>query len=284
MGDNVAEKVGKYEIATEATVDDRLSVFLWGPSGAGKTTLAHTAPGPFLWVNTDPDGEKTLAEFVVGTLRGKETDVLLLDLSKQPPSYTQDFASDDGRGIEEFLKKFPKIQTVVGDSCTTFGEDALYHGVTVAQRTAKGRGSTIEDPGRSGYGNKNTWMRRYVGNLVRATKKMNKHLVVIGHEDKPTQNNEGVIMFVAPMLGGSLVTQIPIPFSEVWYLSGSDKERRIAIRPVRLHKPMKTRMFRTDGNPEFAWKYNSLTRQGEGIKDWWMKWKKNGKRKIALPA
>ena len=47
--------LGTVSITTPKTQVKRMAMVIWGPSGAGKTTLAATAPRPILWINFDPD-------------------------------------------------------------------------------------------------------------------------------------------------------------------------------------------------------------------------------------
>ena len=67
-------------------------------------------------------------------------------------------------------------------------------------------------------------------------------------------------------------------------MSDTGLERRIAIRPCRSRKPMKTRMFDASGAPEFVWHYNTITADGEGIAEWFRAWQEGGGKKLPLPT
>ena len=69
--------LGGVTLTTPKTQARRMSAILWGPSGAGKTTLAGTAPGPILWVNFDPDGTSSLMD---------RPDIYVADFSMESPS------------------------------------------------------------------------------------------------------------------------------------------------------------------------------------------------------
>ena len=250
----------------------RLSMLLWGSSGCGKTTLAATAPGKKLWLNFDPDGTEALL--------GRK-DILVVDFSTQPNAVVTKFREENPIRIEKFIEDHD-IDTVVFDSLTSYGEKALHHGVKVAQGTPKGRSATLEDPGYSGYGNKSTWTRLAVRNLLQSTGKLNKHCIFIAHEDKPTTNDDGVVMYISIMLGSSLNEQIPISVSEVWHLTDNGKRRMVAIRNCRSYKPMRTRMFKSSQGPEFELKYNAETGEGDGIATWYDLWAATGD-KIDIP-
>lgn len=266
--------LGRFEVKKPDVSSQRASILLWGSSGAGKTTLAATAPGVKLWINFDPDGTNSIAN---------RDDILLVDLSSEKPIIVEEFIKENPLKIEKLLDEHPEIETVVFDSATTFGELALLHGVTKAQGTNKGRSSTLEDPGFAGFGNKNTWVRKAFMELLASTARKNVNIIFIAHEDKPQTNDQGVVLYISIMLGSSLNEQLPIRLSEIWNLSDTGKERRIAVRNCRSRKPMKSRMFLTNKEAEFVWKFDSETLEGEGIADWIAKWQKNKGSKIALP-
>lgn len=263
------------EVVTPKERIKRFSLLLWGGSGGGKTTLAATAPGKKLWINFDPDGTDAVAN---------RDDILLVDFAARPNDCVEHFKENDPIRLTNFLKEDPSIETVVFDSLTTFADKALSHGIVKAQKTQKGKYSTIEDPGYSGYGNKNTWIRLCIKNLLRTTATVNRNIIFIAHEDKPLLDKEGHVISISIMLGSSLNEQVPIDFSEIWNLSDTGTERRIAVRNCRLRKPVKSRMFFTNKQPEFLWDYDAETGKGATIAEWYQQWKDNDGKKIPLPS
>lgn len=254
----------------------RISLLLWGTAGCGKTTLAATAPGKKLWIQFDPDGT---------TVLGGRDDILLMDLSSEPDRVILKFKEPSFFGLNKYLIEHPEIETVVFDSVTSFAEKTLTVAVEEARNTPKGRMATLEDPGYSGYGNKNTWIRLAIRKLLQVTGELNRHVIIISHEDKPTTDDKGVVQFISMMLGSSLNQQVPIHLSEIWYMSDKNGRRVISVRPFGLYRPMKTRMFLTSdvSKAQFPWTYNAETGKGEGIVDWYNAWKDNGFSKIPLP-
>ena len=242
-------KLGGIEIETPQQRRKRLSLLVWGKSGSGKTTLAATAPGRKLWINFDPDGVDVLTS---------RDDVELLDFAPKPDMIVEQFKEDDPLRITRYLEQHPEIETVVFDSLTTFGNKALSHGILKAQKTAKGKYATIEDPGFAGYGNKNTWTRLAIAKMLKATGTVKRNIIFIAHEDKPLLDKDGKVVSISIMLGSALNEQVPIDFGEVWNLSDTGRERRIAIRNCRFRSPVKSRIFLTNGDPEFEWTYDSI--------------------------
>lgn len=274
--------IGNYKLGTHDNPQPRrITLLLWGMPKCGKTTLAATAPGKKLWVSFDPE--------CTASLDRKHVDFIDLDLSAERDDVVMKFRENNAglcREIDKFLGENQDVETVVIDSCTTFGAKALAHGVVAAAQTTKGKGSTLEDPGYAGYGNKNTWMNLLVKNMLEVTGKHHRHLIIIAHEDKPEKDSKGVPLFITIMLGTSLVNQVPVNLSEVWHMEvlGAKRQTRIQVRPCRMFKPMGTRMFQTTGEPEFVWDFNVDTWEGEGIAEWFEQWRDNGYGKIALPS
>ena len=267
-------KLGGVEIETPQQRRKRLSLLVWGKSGSGKTTLAATAPGKKLWLNFDPDGVDVLTD---------RDDVELLDFAPKPDMVVEQFKEDDPLRITRYLEQHPEIETVVFDRLTTFGNKALSHGILKAQKTAKGKYATIEDPGFAGYGNKNTWTRLAIAKMLKATGTVKRNIIFIAHEDKPLLDKDGNVVSISIMLGSALNEQVPIDFGEVWNLSDTGRERRIAIRNCRFRSPVKSRIFLTNGDPEFEWTYDSIKDEGEGIADWYKEWIEGDGKKINLP-
>ncbi len=275
MNDKPVITLGGKELVTPQARIKRFSALIWGSSGGGKTTLACTAPGQKLLINYDPDGPDAIAY---------RDDVQVMDCANEPISFVEKFKEDDPLKLTQFLTDHKELETVIFDSATTYGDKALTHGVVKAKLTKKGKYSTIEEPGYSGYGNKNTWTRLMIKNLLQVTGKTNRNLIIIAHEDKPLMNSQGEVISISIMLGGSLNEQVPVDFSEIWNLSDTGRERRIAVRNCRLRKPLKSRMFITSDKAEFIWKYNADTGEGEGIADWVKQWHDNSGKKIPLPS
>jgi hypothetical protein len=275
MTDAPTMTLGGVELKTPSTSANRFSLLLWGSSGSGKTTLASTAPGPLVWINFDPDGTDALTN---------RDDIHVLDFANAPNEIVMKFRKENPLRLKEFLKENPHVKTLVVDSLTTFGAKALMHGVVEAQGTSKGRSSTIEDPGYSGYGNKNTWTTQMVKNILKVTGQAGVNVIFVAHEDKPVTNDSGVVLYISIMVGSSLQQSIPVDLSEIWLLEDTGKARRIAVRSCRSRRPMKSRMFITSGDPEFEWKYDADKLEGEGIETWYDKYVKNGRKKIDIPS
>lgn len=256
---------------------ERMSMLLWGHAGGFKTTLAETAPGEKLWLNFDPNG--------MASLQGHREKVHRLDFSGEKDAIVAEFVKENPLGLKEQLQDNPQIETVVFDSLTTFGDLALGWGVESGKNTTKGKseGTNIYDPGFTGWGRKHTVVYQTVISMLRLTANLGRHLIFIAHENPPEKDSKGIIQYITLMLGSSLVEQVPVRISEIWNCTDVNKERRIATRPARLRKPMRTRMFQTNTESEFVWKYDADTDKGDGIREYYNRWKANGFAKIPLP-
>jgi hypothetical protein len=260
--------MGGIAITTPKTQLKRMACVIWGPSGAGKTTLAATAPRPILWVNFDPDGTSSLMD---------QEDILIADFSMEKPSKVVTFKHDNAGGIKNVLDEHPEIQTVVFDSITSFNEMALKHAVDEV------RGASMELPTLQGYGRRNSYTMQGIMSVIRTTGALNKHCIFIAHEDAPSKDEMTGALTVSILVGGKMQSEIPIKLSEVWHLEDDGKSRKITVRANRMKKPMKSRMFEQGKDSSFTWNFNPETWEGTGIKDWYDAWIANGGKKIPLP-
>lgn len=260
---------GGVPLSTPKTAQRRLSLVIWGPSGAGKTTLASTAPGPILLINFDPDGPASL---------GDREDVLIADFSGANPNTVMKFKNDNPGGLNQLLEKRPDIQTVVFDSVTSFNEMALRYGITEV------KGATLEAPTLQGYGRRNSYTMQAIASMLKATAKYNKHVIFICHEDAAQKDELTGELFISLLIGGKMQEEVPIKFSEVWHLRDTGNSYKVSVRSSRMRKPMKTRMFNASEKDVFDWKYNAIKHEGEGIKTWFDKWNANNGAKIPLPT
>jgi AAA domain len=258
-------------ISRAATGSGRFTALIWGPSGGGKTTLACTAPGRKLIVNFDPDGPDSVAY-------RNDTDVL--DYSTRTYGITETFKSEtEPLGLTKAVLE--RYDTIIVDSITNASDKALDAGVA----SSLVKGSHMERPAPGSYQFRNRLTLKLVKNVLRITGQHGKHCIFIGHEDSPTKTDEGTVLFVSVALGGSLPDSVPIDFSEVWGIyEVPGKGKHLAIRPCRSRKPMKTRLFSTDKEPEFPLTYNPITGKGDTISRWWEMWIINNKNKIPIPG
>lgn len=245
-------------------------MLLWGGAGGGKTSLACTAPGRKLLVNFDPDGDASVAGW---------DNVDVVDLSSE--SYdivTEAKHTNDPFGLSRIIEQY---NTVIFDSLTNFAYKALLQGVYKFGN----KNISIERPGLQSYGVRNALTLQLVKNALALTKRFGKHCIFTAHENTPEKNEDGVVIQITVALGGQLPDQTALDFSEVWNVNdpGKGRARRILIRPARQRRPCKTRMFKTDGEPEFEWDYDINKREGDTIAEWYDLWKANGS-KIALPG
>jgi len=134
-----------------------------------------------------------------------------------------------------------------------------------------------------GYTYRNASVLRSTVALMRLCSEHKRNLILITHEGNADRNDEGSVLSVTMALSEGTANQVGLRFNEVWWVSDTGTERRIAVRPCRLRKPMKTRLFRSD-KPEFVWHYDPDTLVGEGIADWIHQWQERGGKKLPLPV
>jgi len=275
-------KIGGIDVITSSdTQAKRLTLLLWGMSGVGKTTLAATMPGRKLLLNLDPDGHISVSN---------RNDVDILDLSALSTDDVLNKLKSDNNplNLEEALKH-GTYQSVILDSATSLSQRALEN--AVKQRLGASARSnftpSMEAPGLAAYGGRNAILLTCIKGLLRVTGRYNCHCCIISHEDEPKISDAGEVLYITMMLGGKLVSNVSLQLSEVWFMSESSGEKKLAIRPCRSRKPMKTRMFVANSNPEFPVSFNPDLWEdldNNPIAKWWNEWEKGGGAKLSLPS
>jgi len=246
--------LGPVEITTGPESPSRMALLLWGDAGCGKTTWAATAPGKKLWLSF---GDQ---EHVVVRHR---KDVMVADFSGMDFHDLFKFGQNDNPfGLDGILADNEEITTVVCDSITAIIFRALQKALYMKIGASREFTPTIEAPGISAYGARNAITLEVLTGLLRVTAKHGVHFIATAHEDDPKLKKEGrdeVIDYIGIMLGGKIVSNTTWRLSEIWYMSQNAtgaRNRRIAVRPTRLRRPMKSRMFSGLGNPEFELLYD----------------------------
>lgn len=275
--------IGNIQVKAASDVEQtRFTGLLWSGAGTGKTTLACTAPGKKLIINLDPDGPVSVA------YRG-DVDVLDLSSLSTDDVLHQLKSENNPLGLDAILKD-TDYETVILDSATTLSQRALEYSVRNGLGKSPRFSPTMEAPGLAAYGGRNATLLTCIKGLLRVTGRHNCHCIIVSHEDSPTINDQGEVMFITLMLGGKLVNNFSLQMSEVWWIiddgKGRPDSRKIAIRPCRQHKPMKTRIFRTDAAPEFPLLYNPekwKEPEHNPIAKWWRAWELGKGKKLELP-
>lgn len=233
---------GGVAITKAADNNKRISALIWGDAGAGKTTLAATMPGRKLFFQFDPDGAAAVAHV---------PDIDVADFSQASSSITEQFKNENNPlGLKSVLESYDSF---IFDSLTNITDKTLTQGIATT------KGASVERPSPGAYGARNALAIRLIKNVMKVTAKEKKHVCFIAHEGAPTSDEAtGALLHISLALGGQLPSNIGIDFSEMWAIYSVDNrsERRVAIRPSRKRKPMKTRMFIQTNEPEFTWDFN----------------------------
>lgn len=278
--------LGGLEVTNSKELDRRVALLLWGPAGCGKTTFAATAPDDKLWLSVGDN------EYVSVSHRD---DVFNLPLYEHDTArlFREMQDADNPLGLDKYLAENPNIGTVVLDNVTALTHRALLKAVSDGIGGGPRFKPTMEAPGISAYGGRNAIVLECVSGLLRVTAKHGVHCIIIAHEDDPTtiKNDKGddIIDFIGIQLGGKLVNNMAWRLSEIWYMSQAStgkQGRRIAIRPTRKRRPMKTRMFNDKGGSEFDLNYDA-EKADKGqmtIASWFDEWNKRDGKKLAVPV
>lgn len=281
----IEDKLGVVEVTTGLDTLMRSVIMLWGEAGVGKTTFAATMPGDKLWLSMG-DNEHVSVQSRKDVYVAKLYDLTLETFFRQGQG-------DDPFGLDKYLSEHENVVSVVCDSLTALAFRALQKAVKIDKCGASNKFTpSMETPGLSAYGARNAIVFEVLTGLLRVTAKHNVHILITAHEDDPTMvEGQDVIDYVGVMLGGKIVTNAAWRLSEIWYMwqeRTGNKEMRLAFRPTRKRKPMKTRMFRTDDAPDFILQYTPYKSDDAPgqmtIASWLEELEKTGGHKLALPV
>jgi hypothetical protein len=278
-------KLGSYEVKTASEQVSRLAMLIWGVAGCGKTTLAATAPGKKLWLSFDDGGTDSIAGLhsQAPETSALRDEIFVVNLAHEKNNIVDKFKRDDGLGLGKLLEEHPDIETVVVDSTTRVSQMALEH--MIAQGIHKS--ARLELPGMGSYGGRNALLLRMFVDIMNVTGRYNRNVIFISHEAEPKTNDDGHVMAITMALGGQLPSLTTQKLGEVWYMQDVKGERKIHLRPFRVYKPMKSRMFDLAPNKpsDFVWKYDINNPDPEyEIATWFRRWRENDGKKIGLPS
>lgn len=266
----------------------RAAILIWGPAGSGKTTFSATAPGTKLWCSFG-DNEAT-------PVSGRK-DVMIADLSGlEVDELFKHAQSDNPFGLDRILSDNRHIKTVVVDSATAIAYRALQKAVSDGLGRGKLFSPTMEAPGIAAYGGRNAIVLETLSGFLRVTAKHRVNIVITAHEDDPVMKTETingrsleVVDFISVQLGGKLVNNMTWRLSEIWNLRELNNKRLLTVRNYGVRKPMKSRMFVTNGaNPQVELVYDpSKPDDAKGqmtIASWHRDWLDQGRSGLPLPG
>ncbi len=254
-------KLAGVDIVPVSMADRQLCVLLWGDAGVGKTTLACTAPGNKLILNFDPRGTDSVAG---------RADVQAADFSAASDSIIESVKSRHNPfNLKSVIGDY---DTIIVDGLTNLQYMAVMHGIEST------KAATVDNPTKQGYQKRNAAVLAAEKNIIRICQQHGKHVIFTAHAASPRLDDEGVIVQQTIALGGQLISQVPVDFSEVWVVADRGNRREILVRPAQFMRPCKTRMFNPGNKPSFTW-----THTGDELTRWYDAWREAKWAKLALP-
>lgn len=183
-----------------------IRAIVYGPAGAGKTTLAGTFPKPILFFDFDKK---------MRPLYGMEdVDVISYDLSDmgQASMVYNQFKRD----LKE-AKKDPKYKSLCFDSLTNLDLVLLRHCVLLNGKLAPEAAATLQV-----YGEQSN----YYSFLFSELRTIAKNILVTAHEFYNIDGENGIHSILPLITGKAILAKLPALFEEVWYMmkKGGDKD------------------------------------------------------------
>ena len=273
-----------FPIYSGQDISTRMSLILWGPSSAGKTTWGATAPGPLkLWLSFGSDETVPIQH---------RTDIKVMNLA----GYTAEEVFRHGVGhnpfgLDKLLAKFKEIGTVVCDSVTALQDIGLEKSVGDGIGKSVNFTPTMQFPGRSAYGGRNQNVLHVMKCLLQVTARHNRHIIFTAHENEPrTRPSDDSIISIDMSLGGMQLNTVTGRVSEIWNLRRdvSYKQNQIvSVRTYGFRRPLKTRMFSQKGEPSFRLEYDPSLPDDDPrqktIAKFYNAWVKGNKLRVEVP-
>lgn len=230
-------------LASELT--NRSVGFLWGDSKVGKTVYACSLPGRKLIINFDPDGFSSVAY---------RPDVDVVNLANMPAS---EAIRNAKKAAQWLASQDRQWDSCILDSATTLADVAVQEAVNMGIGKSTKFTPTIEAPGISAYGARNTIVNDIIWRLLRATGQLSMHFWILAHADDPQYDKKGEnIIEQTIMLGAKMRQHIGLKASEIWFMDIVSGRRMIYLKPFGVRKPMGSRMFDIEKVQKFELKYD----------------------------
>lgn len=210
------------DMATAKLTEQPIRAVLYGEAGAGKTHLMREFPKPM--VVYDFDGKY---EPLIGVKGITVKSFFISDMSEARASWL-DFWAEYKKD-----KKDPEIKTLVIDSLTALDSILLPAILLMMGKDPTNRESrkAFMQPA---YGE----LLTTYGSLFDSFKSCDKHVIVLAHEKKET-DEKGTLMSVSPFCSGSMKDKICAIFKDTWYLEQKGEGKN--MRRILHYKKFKLR-------------------------------------------
>lgn len=192
-GNGAAGLLSELTFVDEPPIPEHYNILLYGPTGAGKSTAAATAPGPLMWLNAEGPGALAYPRKVA---RQRGTALHEIRLEKGDPRPTLRAMIRHLRAGAE-----PRPETIVVDTLGKLRE--LLIGVLVVP----GARNSMQQFGE---------VARVLKGFLLELRDMPVNLVIIAHEDISDVESERI---VRPLIGGTLTEYVPSEMDVVGYCS-----------------------------------------------------------------
>jgi hypothetical protein len=199
--------MSKIESFTSDSFSDAHTVAIYGPSGAGKTTLAASFPRPILFF--DFDGK-------MGTIPAdKREGIFMINYSMKSPTHGAEIFEDfkqDWKKIKQGTFTLPngeKPKTIVLDSVTLMDIMSLLFFIKEDGKDPETTKATLPV-----YGNQANFYNSFFAGI----NSLKSNVVFIFHESF-RHDPDGQVDGIQPLITGKgMLNKIPAIFQETWYL------------------------------------------------------------------
>lgn len=194
----------------EMKASERLKLLLFGDSGVGKTIFATSFPTPIYVADFDQK-ISSAAQFFKGQARLSEIDYDSYG-AEGPNDYPVERFNMKMGQLRDMAKKGDlKYKTIVVDSLTTFGDEAMRYLMKLSPGVKRMSVNGMNVPSMADYGVARNFFKQFITQLI----SLPANIIVTAHIEVTKDEATGEIMRT-PMLAGKLKGELPIYFEEVW--------------------------------------------------------------------
>ena len=186
--------------------DTPIRALVYGPAGAGKTTLVGTFPTPMLIFDFDQKLKPLYGKVGIDVLS-----YTMADIEK-----SSDIFNQFKRDFKE-AKKSADYKTLVIDSLSSLDTLCLRHFVKLSGKASDAPASLPV------YQEQGSWYSFFFTDLKSVT---DKHVLVTAHEFYNVDGESGIHSIQPLITGKAILGKLPSLFEEVWYMKkmAADKD------------------------------------------------------------
>jgi len=221
---------------------EQKKLLIYGDSGAGKTCLAGTFPGPVHIC--DFDGKvNSLASF----LKGSRNDITFESYTPTDAKGSSAARFNADMAKLKVAKPFP-YATLVIDSMTTFSDEGMNYLMDMNPGVKRMQTGVVKVPAQQDYGIARIWFKQMIQTILTFP----CNVIFTAHINVEKDELSGAIIR-SPMLAGKLKQELPIYFEEVYRAFQENGKVWLQTKPDRNYSIIRSQISGIPEKIEAKW-------------------------------